>query len=95
MRKGRDEGDKCGKTGRKKIKTYLVATNVVASRLPECRATRTPTACAKNEVPCYHKNRQAPPPSYKLRILNGFTCSSKDSQEKKRDKGGAGKDHYR
>ena len=32
----------------KKIKTFLVATNVVASRAPERRPTATPTARAKN-----------------------------------------------
>ena len=38
MRKG-DEGEK--------LKTFLVATNVVASRPPERRPTATPTARAK------------------------------------------------
>ena len=33
----------------KKIMMFLVATNVVASRLPESRPTGTPTARAKNE----------------------------------------------
>ena len=42
MRKGDD-----GETGeKKKIKTFLVATNVVASGLPERRPTATPTARA-------------------------------------------------
>ena len=46
MRKG-DDGEK-KKTGKKKkIKTFLVATNVVASRPPERRPTATPTARAK------------------------------------------------
>ena len=44
MRKG-DDGGKKGK--KEKIKMFLVATNVVASRPPERRPTATPTACAK------------------------------------------------
>ena len=50
MRKGRDggENEKNEKNGKKKkIKTFLVATNVVASRPPERRLTGTPTARAK------------------------------------------------
>ena len=43
MRKG-DDGGKKGKKG--KIKMFLVATNVVASRPPERRPTATPTARA-------------------------------------------------
>ena len=35
------------KKKKKKIKTFLVATNVVASRPPERRLTATPTARAK------------------------------------------------
>ena len=48
MRKGRD-GESGGvvKKKEKKIKTFLVATNVVASRPPERRPTATPTAHAK------------------------------------------------
>ena len=48
MRKGDDGEEK--KTGKKekKIKTFLVATNVVASRPPDRRPTATPTARAKN-----------------------------------------------
>ena len=42
MRKGSDGGEK-----KKKIMTFLVATNVVASRPPERRPTGTPTARAK------------------------------------------------
>ena len=59
MRKGRDRGEKKWGGGaqftsgdgekRKKIKTFLVATNVIASKLPECRPTGTPTARAKKE----------------------------------------------
>ena len=45
MRKG-DEGEK--KTG-EKIMMKIVATNVVASRLPERRPTATPTARAKRQ----------------------------------------------
>ena len=46
MRKG-DDGE--GKNGRekKKIMTFLMATNVVASQPPERRPTGTPTARAK------------------------------------------------
>ena len=48
MRKGRDGGEnKKKKNEKKKIKTFLVATNVVASRPPERRPTATPTARAK------------------------------------------------
>ena len=49
MRKGDDGGEKREKkTGKKKkIKTFLVATNVVASRPPERQPTATPTARAK------------------------------------------------
>ena len=47
MRKGRDgENEK----KEKKIKTFLVATNVVASRPPERRPTATPTARAKKKI---------------------------------------------
>ena len=55
MRKDRDGGE----MGKKKIKTFLVATNVVASRLPECRPTGTPSACAKRKTfgqSSYRKN---------------------------------------
>ena len=45
MRKGRDGGEE-KKKWKKKIKTFLVATNVVASRPPERRPTATPTARA-------------------------------------------------
>ena len=45
MRKG-DDGEKNGGKKEKKIKTFLVATNVVASRPPERRPTATPTAGA-------------------------------------------------
>ena len=52
MRKGDDGemGNKWGVGGggrKKKIKTFLVVTNIVASRPPEHRPTGTPTACAK------------------------------------------------
>ena len=53
MRKGRDGesgGEKkknCNAAARAKIKTFLVATNVVASRPPERRPTATSTAGAK------------------------------------------------
>ena len=47
MRKGDDgekkNGKKTGGKKEKKIKTFLVATNVVASRPPERRPTGTPT----------------------------------------------------
>ena len=33
---------------RKKIMSFIVATNVVASQPPECRPTETAHACAKN-----------------------------------------------
>ena len=46
MRKGRD-GESGGEK-KKKIKTFLVATNVIASRPPERRPTEAPTARAKN-----------------------------------------------
>ena len=47
MRKGDDGGEKKReKNGEKKIKTFLVATNVIASRPPERGPTGTPTACA-------------------------------------------------
>ena len=46
MRKGSDGEKKTGK--KKKIKTFLVAINVVASRPPERRPTGTPTARAKS-----------------------------------------------
>ena len=42
-----DNGEKKKKS---KIISFIVATNVVASRPPECRPTGTPTACAKNVV---------------------------------------------
>ena len=45
MRKGRD-GENGKNEKKKKIKTLLVATNVVASQPPEQRLTATPTACA-------------------------------------------------
>ena len=50
MKKSADGEEK--KTGEKekKIKTFLVATNVVASRPPERRPTATPTARAKNTL---------------------------------------------
>ena len=47
MRKG-DNGE--NEKMKKKIKTFLVATNVVASRPPERRPTATPTARAKKSV---------------------------------------------
>ena len=50
MRKGRDGGEKENEMKRKKIKTFLVATNVVASRPPERRPTETPTARANCET---------------------------------------------
>ena len=51
MRKGRDRGEMEEKMGeKKKIKTFLVATNVVASRPPERRPTGTATARANFEV---------------------------------------------
>ena len=40
-------GGKMEKNEKKKIKMFLVATNVVASRPPERRPTATPTARAK------------------------------------------------
>ena len=48
MRKGRDGGEKKSGEVKKKIKTFLVATNVVASRPPERRPTATPTARANS-----------------------------------------------
>ena len=45
MRKGRD-GESGEMKKKKKIKTFLVATNVVARRPPERRPTATPTARA-------------------------------------------------
>ena len=48
MRKGHGGAEMKKKQGeKKKIKTFLVATNVVASRLPERQPTGTPTARAK------------------------------------------------
>ena len=47
MRKGRDGGEKkMKKKEKKKIKTFLVATNVFASQPPDRRPTATPTARA-------------------------------------------------
>ena len=48
MRKGDDKGD-TRKNGKKKIEImlFIVATNVIASRPPECRLTGMPTAHAK------------------------------------------------
>ena len=48
MRKGRDGGEKKSGEMKKKIKTFLVATNVVASQPPERRPTATPTARANS-----------------------------------------------
>ena len=49
MRKGSDGEEKRKKRKKKKqkIKTFLVATNVVASRPPERQPSATPTARAK------------------------------------------------
>ena len=41
-----DDGEK-GKRKKEKMMSFKVATNVVASRPPECRPTGTPTARAK------------------------------------------------
>ena len=49
MRKGRD-GESGGGGEKKKIKTFLVATNIVASRPPERRPTATPTARANWKI---------------------------------------------
>ena len=46
MRKGDDGGEKKKEKKREENKDFLVATNVVASRLPERRLTGTPTARA-------------------------------------------------
>ena len=38
---------------KKKIEKDIVATNVVASRLPQCQPTTTLNVCAKNNRPFY------------------------------------------
>ena len=48
MRKSDDGEKKREKREKKEKKTFLVATNVVASRPPERRPTGTPTARAKS-----------------------------------------------
>ena len=46
-----DDGEKRKK---KEIMTFIVATNIVASRLPERQPTGTPTACAKIQTKAFH-----------------------------------------
>ena len=45
-----DDGEKRKKKRKEKIMTFIVATNVVASRPPERRPTGTPHARANSEV---------------------------------------------
>ena len=49
MRKGYDGGEKKTRGG-EEINTFLVATNIAASRPPERRLTGTLTTCAKTSL---------------------------------------------
>ena len=68
MRKSYDRGEK------KKIKTFLVATNVVASRPPECRPTGTPIARAKITVDIVATNVIASQPPEWQRLQRRRSC---------------------